>query len=232
MRLKKNNSYLVRIYPRGNEDLTRLGLWNAQGEPQVGIRKDLIKKRCDKKAWLRGAFLAGGSVNSPERDYHLEIITNDSVLARDIQRLLRSFGLKAKTSERKNFYVVYLKESEHIFEFLALVGAHQALFAFEDARILKGMRNQVNRMLNCETANLDKTVDAAVRQAENIRLIQNQGGFASLPDNLREIALLRLDNPDASLKELGEMLCPAVGKSGVNHRLRKLDEIAGRLGNK
>jgi DNA-binding protein WhiA len=229
MRLKKNNSYLVRIYPKSSADLARLGLLNADGDWQPGIAKEFIKKRCDKKAYLRGAFLAGGSVNNPERDYHLEIISNDAALAEDIRALMRACGLKAKISSRKNYFVVYLKESENIVAFLALVGAHQALFAFEDARIVKDMRNQVNRIVNCETANMDKTVDAAVRQTDNIRYIAGRVGLNYLPAGLREIATLRLEYPDASLKELGELLSPPVGKSGVNHRLRKIDEIAEKI---
>ncbi|MDR1320191.1 MAG: DNA-binding protein WhiA [Gracilibacteraceae bacterium] len=229
MRLRKNMSYLVRVYPRDRSDLERLGILDGRGDWQTGVSRDLIKTRCDRKAYLRGAFLAGGSVNNPERDYHLEITVNNLPLAKDLQSILRGFRLKAKISARKNNYVVYVKESEHIFEFLALVGAHQALFAFEDARILKGMRNQVNRLTNCETANLDKTVSAAVRQAENIRRIAARGGLSSLPAGLREIAELRLARPDYTLKELGEMLNPPVGKSGVNHRLRRIEEIAADI---
>lgn len=229
LRLKKNNSYLVRIYPSGIEDLEKLGLVDAEGKIQAGINKDLVKKRCDQKAYLRGAFLAGGSISNPEGNYHLEIITNDSMLAADISSLLNNFDLKAKVSTRKNFHIVYLKESEHIFEFLALIGAHQAVFEFENIRILKGMRNQVNRIVNCETANLNKTVDAAVRQLENIRLIERTIGLKSLPENLQEIAAIRLEFPDSTLKELGEMLNPKVGKSGVNHRLRKIEEIAEKI---
>ncbi|NLI92155.1 MAG: DNA-binding protein WhiA [Peptococcaceae bacterium] len=229
LRLKKNNSYLVRIYPKGIGDLQKLGLVNAEGKIQAGIDKKLIKSRCDQKAYLRGAFLAGGSISNPEGNYHLEIITNDFILADDISLLLNNFDLKAKVSMRKNFHVVYLKESEHIFELLALIGAHQALFEFENIRILKGMRNQVNRIVNCETANLNKTVDAAVRQLENIRFIEKTIGLKSLPENLQTIARLRLEYPDSTLKELGEMLSPKVGKSGVNHRLRKIDEIAEKI---
>lgn len=227
LRLKKNNSYLVKIYPRGLEDLQKLGLLNKAGEIQKGINKSLVLKRCDQKAYLRGAFLAGGSISNPEGTYHLEIITNDAVLAADIVMLLNKFGLKAKISTRKNFYVVYLKESENIFKFLALIGAHDALFEFENIRILKGMRNQVNRIVNCETANLSKTVDAAVRQLENIRLIEETVGLKALPENLEATARLRLQYPHSSLKELGEML--KVGKSGINHRLRKIEEIAEKI---
>lgn len=229
LRLKKNNSYLVKIYPRGIKDLQKLGLLNEQGEIQAGINMNLIKKKCDQKAYLRGAFLAGGSISNPEGNYHLEIITSDAVFAKDLSSLLNKFNLKAKVSTRKKFHVVYLKESEHIFEFLALIGAHQALFEFENIRILKGMRNQVNRIVNCETANLNKTVDASVRQVENIRLIEKTIGLKALPENLQEIASLRVDFPDYSLKELGEILHPKVGKSGVNHRLRKIEEIAEKI---
>lgn len=230
LRLKKNNSYLVKIYPKGGEDLQKLGLLNIEGEILAGINKNIIKHRCDQKAYLRGAFLAGGSISNPEGgNYHLEIITNDIILAQDISKLLNKFDLKAKISTRKNFHVVYMKESEHIFEFLALIGAHQALFDFENIRIIKDMRNQVNRIVNCETANLNKTVDAAVRQLENIKLIQQTIGLKALPENLLEVANLRLQYPDSSLKELGEMMVPKVGKSGINHRLRKIDEIAEKI---
>ncbi|AHF11043.1 MULTISPECIES: DNA-binding protein WhiA [Dehalobacter] len=229
LRLKKNNSYLVKIYPREMSDLQRLGLFNEEGEIQAGIDKKLIAKKCDQKAYLRGAFLAGGSISNPEGNYHMEIITNDPVLAGDLSELLNKFDLKAKVSTRKNFHVVYLKESEHIVEFLALIGAHQALFEFENIRIIKEMRNQVNRIVNCETANLNKTVDAAVRQLENIRLIERTIGLKALPENLQEIACLRLEFPDYTLKELGEILTPKVGKSGVNHRLRKIEEIAEKI---
>ena len=229
LRLKKNNSYLVKIFPKGMEDLQVIGLVNQDGEIQAGINQNLVKTRCDQKAYLRGAFLAGGSISNPEGNYHLEIITNDGVLANDISALLNRFSLKAKVSTRKKFHVVYLKESEHIFEFLAIIGAHQAVLEFENIRILKGMRNQVNRIVNCETANLSKTVDAAVRQLENIRLIEQTIGLSALPENLQAVARIRLQFPDSSLKELGEMLTPKVGKSGVNHRLRKIEEIADKI---
>lgn len=229
LRLKKNNSYLVKIYPHGLEDLQKIGLVNQEGEIQSGIDRNLVKTRCDQKAYLRGAFLAGGSISNPEGNYHLEIITNDEVLAKDISALLNNFKLNAKVSTRKRFHVVYLKESNHIFEFLALIGAHTAVLEFENIRILKGMRNQVNRIVNCETANLSKTVDASVRQLENIRLIEQTIGIKTLPENLQTIAKVRLQFPDFSLKELGEILCPKVGKSGVNHRLRKIEEIAEKI---
>lgn len=229
LRLKKNNSYLVKIYPKGPKDLHRLGILDENGEILSGISEELIKHRCDQKAYLRGAFLAGGSINNPEGTYHMEIITNDERHAEGLCKLLNRFHLGAKVSIRKNWYVVYLKESEHIVEFLGFIGAHHALLEFENVRVFKDMRNQVNRLVNCETANLNKTVDASVRQVENIKKISNTLGLQALPDTLREIAELRLEFPDASLKEMGDMLHPKVGKSGVNHRMRKIDELAEKI---
>lgn len=229
LRLRKNNSYLVKIYLRGLEDLKNIGLVDEEGQIYPGIAPNLIKRRCDQKAYLRGAFLAGGSMNNPEGTYHLEIVSNDPEHAKALCQLINRFKLGAKVSMRKHWYVIYLKESEHIVDFLGFMGAHHALLEFENVRVLKDVRNQVNRLVNCETANLDKIVDAAVRQLENIQYIQETTGLQSLPDTLRDMAELRLQYPDASLKELGEILRPKVGKSGVNHRMRKIDEIAERI---
>ena len=184
------------------------------------------KKRCCKKAYLKGAFLAAGSMSDPEKTYHLEIISHQEALAQEVNDLLTYFSLNAKIIKRKGYYVVYLKEGENIVDFLNIIGAHGALLELENVRIIKEMRNNVNRIVNCETANLQKTVDASIRQVDNIRYIRDNLGFDNLPENLRQIAELRLEYSDASLKELGEMLSPSLGKSGVNHRLRKLDEIA------
>jgi len=229
LRLRKNNSYLVRIYPRGLEDLQNLGLVDEKGQIYHGIAPNLIKKRCDQKAYLRGAFLAGGSINNPEGTYHLEIVSNDEQHAKALCQLINRFKLGAKISMRKHWYVVYLKESEHIVDFIGFIGAHCALLEFENVRVLKDVRNQVNRLVNCETANLDKIVDAAVRQLENIQLIVDTIGLQALPSTLQEMAELRLKYADASLKELGELLRPKVGKSGVNHRMRKIDEFAEQI---
>ena len=229
LRLRKNNSYLAKIFLRGLEDLQNLGLVDEEGQIYPGIAPNLIKKRCDQKAYLRGAFLAGGSINNPEGEYHLEIVSNDAQHAKALCQLVNRFKLGAKVSMRKQWYVVYIKESEHIVEFIGFIGAHRALLEFENVRVLKGVRNQVNRLVNCETANLDKIVDAAVRQLENIQYIAETIGLQSLPTTLREMAELRVEYPDASLKELGEMLRPKVGKSGVNHRMRKIDELAERI---
>lgn len=234
-KLKKNNVYAIRISPEPQvtEVLHILGLidqnnnWNPDFRNELS--EDIVKKQCCKRAYLRGAFLGGGSVNNPEGTYHLEIITNQKSHADSIAALLHEFDLPAKVSKRKNWYVVYLKESEQIVNCLNIIGAHQALLNFENTRIMKGMRNQVNRLVNCETANLNKTVDAAVRQMESIRTIQKTIGFGKLSYGLREIAEIRLEYPDISLKEIGEMITPKLGKSGVNHRMRKLELIAEKI---
>jgi len=228
LRLKKHNSYLVKVQAV-NGVLEELGLVGRDLQVRPLIKPDLIRRQCCRRAYLRGAFLGGGSINNPEGTYHMEIITNDERHAAELCKLLNNFHLGGKISSRKNWFVVYLKESEHIAEFLTIIGAHSALLEFENVRVLKDMRNQVNRLVNCETANLDKTVDAAVRQVENIRILQASIGLEKLDKPLRQLAELRLQHPERSLKELGEMLTPKVGKSGVNHRMRKIEEIAGRF---
>ncbi|CCO07570.1 DNA-binding protein WhiA [Desulforamulus hydrothermalis] len=229
VRLRKNNVYLVRIpsQPGIEEIFKALGI-GASGAAIAaeGINRELIARECCRKAYLRGAFLGGGSVNNPEGTYHLEIITDSQQHALELARLMQSFHLPARVSPRKNWYVVYLKGSEQIIACLNYMGAHGALLDFENARIYKDMRNQVNRLVNCETANLNKTVNAAVRQLENIKYLADTVGLAKLPKPLREAAELRLQYPDASLKELGELWEPPLGKSGVNHRLRKLERLA------
>jgi len=230
-RLRKNNVYLIRVPPQPGVDviLNRLGIVDNKGRLKDDILKDLLKKDCCRRAYLRGVFLGGGSVNSPEGTYHLEVITGNERHARYIVRLMKKFHLPAKISERKNWYVIYLKGSEHIVSFLNIIGAHSALLNFENTRIYKDMRNQVNRLVNCETANLNKTVNASIRQLENIKLVGDTVGFDHIPPSLREVAELRVKYPDASLKELGDFMQPRLGKSGINHRLRKIEEIAEKI---
>ena len=232
VRLKKNNIYLVRIPPQPGVEkiLAQMGMWNEKNRlPDNRLKNRLLSKPCCRKAYLRGGFLGGGSVSNPEGTYHLEIISNDAEHAEEINAIMNEMGLGAKISIRKNWYVVYLKESDQIVKCLNIMGAHDALLNFENIRIYKDMRNQVNRLVNCETANLSKTVNAAMRQIENIKHIQATIGLDSLPPALREAARLRLKHTDISLKELGEMMQPPVGKSGVNHRMRKLEEISNKL---
>lgn len=183
---------------------------------------------CDncERSYLRGAFLAGGSISNPEKTYHVELTSRYSQLASQIRDMIADYNLNAKIIKRKGYYVIYLKEGDNIVDLLNIIGAHSALMDMENVRILKDMRNNVNRMVNCETANLEKTVNASVRQIQNIEFIRDNIGFDKLPKNLKEVAELRLKYSDASLKELGEMLDPPLGKSGVNHRLRRLEKIA------
>lgn len=189
----------------------------------------LLRQNCCRRAFIRGAFLAVGSVSDPKKSYHFEIVCTVPEKARQLQELLASYDVDAKVVLRKRHYVVYIKEGSQIVELLGLMGAHISLMQLENVRIVKEMRNSVNRKVNCETANLNKTVSAAVRQAEDIRYIQEKIGLDKLPMDLEETARLRLEHTEASLKELGDMLSPKVGKSGVNHRLRKLSQIADDL---
>ena len=227
-RLKKHNSYCVRVIPSlvVSDLLEKLGLMHGDNL-NVGSDSAILRKHCCRHAYLRGAFLGGGSVNRPEGSYHLELVTGSEVFAQLLLSLCRKFDLPVGLSERKNDYIVYIKESEAIMDFLAIIGAENALVEFEVARNLKDVRNQVNRLVNCETANLQKTANASVRQMENIKLIKTKLGFDSLPEVLQEVAVVRLSHPDASLKELAEVL--HISKSGINHRLRKLEKIAVEL---
>lgn len=235
--LKKNNNYLVYI---NNKDISKKVLRdvgfitkdNSLFHPNYKIPKNLIKKRCCKRSYIRGAFLGGGSITNPEKAYHLEFVTGDEEHSIDLRDLINSFGLNSKIVLRKDYFVVYIKESEQISDLLNIIGAHQSLLKFEDIRVLKDVRNNINRLVNCETANLGKTINASMRQIESIHRIRNTIGFSSLPDNLKEVAELRLEFKDATLKELGSMLDPPVTKSGVNHRLRKIEKIAEEIGGK
>lgn len=232
--LKKNNNYLIVV---NNIKITKQILENAgflikedsSYTINYKIPETLIQNRCCRRAYIRGAFLGGGSISNPEKTYHLEFVTNREEHGEDLSNIINSFNLNSKIVIRKENHVVYLKEGEQIADILNIIGAHQALLKFEDIRIFKDMRNNINRLVNCETANLGKTINASLRQVENIQYIDNRIGIEKLPKNLQEIALLRLKYREASLKELGKMLEPPVGKSGVNHRLRRIDEIAEDL---
>ena len=173
--------------------------------------------------------MTSGSISDPEKGYHFEIVYPNERKARELQTIIRSFSVDAKIVQRKKSHVVYVKEGAHIVDMLAVMEANVALMDLENIRILKEMRNSINRKVNCETANINKTVNAAVKQMEDIRLIQQTIGFEQLNEGLVQIAELRMQYPEATLKELGMMLNPQVGKSGVNHRLRKLSELADEL---
>lgn len=224
--LNKNNNYTVRVVPAPPvaELLEKLGFLQDES---LNMTTDmaLLKKACCRVAYLRGAFQGGGSVNRPEASYHLELVTGSYGLGNLLNTLLKRMGFPVGFTDRKEDYVVYLKESDAVMDFLAMVQADEAVEAFEVARNVKEVREQVNRLVNCETANLQKTVDAAGRQLAYIKRLQEAA--VKLPAKLRATAELRLKHPDASLTELADML--GVSKSGMNHRMRKLRELAEEL---
>ena len=200
-------------------------------EIDVGVRlKDVLKKE-DKllKALVRGVFLGGGSINDPSNKYHLEVTFSNEYNANIIKLLLEENGIYTKELAKKKGYSLYIKDGEEISKFLAFIEANSAVLKFEEIRVIRDMKNNINRKVNCETANLNKTVSAAVRQIEAIKKLKKKGKFKNLPDNLKEIAELRLENPDASLIELGQMLDKPIGKSGVNHRLNTILELGEEL---
>ena len=211
------------------------GNWNYilcwKGEELLAVKHAVVQAVCCKRAYIRGAFLASGSVSDPKKSYHFEIVCGLEEQAKYLQNIINSFDMDAKIVVRKHNYVVYLKEGSQIVDVLNVMEAPVALMEMENVRIEKDMRNSVNRKVNCETANIKKIVSAAVRQREDIIYIRDTIGFDKLPEGLKDIALARLKYQDAPLKELGETLDPPLGKSGVNHRLRKLSEIADRLRN-
>lgn len=193
------------------------------------IHNVVVQKNCCRRAFLRGAFLAAGSVSDPMRSYHFEIVCDTEYQAEQLQALIQSLGIDARTVRRKKNHIVYVKEGSQISDLLGMMDARKALLEWENVRIIKEMRGSVNRKVNCETANINKTVNAAVKQMEDIKYIRDRIGFEGLSNGLDEIARVRLQYPEATLKELGLLLSPPVGKSGVNHRLRKLSCIADEL---
>ncbi|MBP1763546.1 MAG: sporulation transcription regulator whiA [Firmicutes bacterium] len=229
-RLKKRIAYVIKVVPAPlvSELLSQLGL--LQGEHlNVASDRSMLRRPCCRRSYLRGAFLGGGSVNKPEGNYHLELVTESGNFAETLVWAMKAFGLAARMTDRKNETIVYLKDGDAITTFLQVIGAHDALLQFENIRVVKDMRNQVNRLVNCETANLQKTVNASVRQIEKIRRIVQEKGLDTLPHTLREAAEIRLSYPEATLQELVDLLGGRIGKSGMNHRLRKLERIADEM---
>ena len=182
-----------------------------------------------KKAVVRGSFMASGSLNEPNKKYHLEILFSSKENAEYVFYIIETFGIESKLLKRKEKYSLYIKDSEEISKFLALIGAKKAVLDYEEIRIIREMRSNVNRLVNCETANINKTINVAVSQIADINFIKQKNKFEELPENLKEIANIRLENPESSLVELGNLLKKPIGKSGVNHRLKKLQEIAREL---
>lgn len=212
--------------------LSSVKFMNGDGEIEEDyaiVHLMILRKACCKRAFLRGAFLCAGSISEPEKTYHFEIVCMTPERAQQICDMMKTFNIDGKCITRKKYHVVYIKEASQIVDMLNVMEAHVSLMELENIRILKEMRNSVNRRVNCETANISKTVSAAVKQIEDITYIRDTVGFSELTDGLKEIAELRLQYPEASLVELGKLLSTPVGKSGVNHRLRKLSVLADEL---
>lgn len=233
--LKKGRAYILTIGPEDlSEQILRetgiLMVKEGMNYISDGIYDGLIRTKCCRKACLRGIFLASGTITDPEKGYHLEFNCSSQILAGDVKKLINSFvDLHAKVSARKKNYAVYVKEAEQIIDILAIMGAHSQIFAFEDVRITKEIRNKANRINNCDNANIDKALQAAEKQLGWIHKIQNTKGLRFLPDKLYDVAILRLDYPEATLQELADMMDPPMKKSGINNRFRKIEEIAGKL---
>ncbi|SCP97548.1 DNA-binding protein WhiA [Anaerobium acetethylicum] len=232
--LKKSRSYTITV--RKHEDAIRIlqAVKLIDENRDVGenlslVSNMIIQNACCRRAFIRGAFLATGSISDPEKFYHFEIVCMTRAKAEQLQGIINSFQIDSKIVQRKKYFIVYIKEGAQIVEILNVMEAHISLMKLENVRILKEMRNSVNRKVNCETANINKTVSAAVKQIEDIRYIRDTIGLSGLSEGLEEIAEIRLEHPEATLKELGALLTPQVGKSGVNHRLRKLSNLADKL---
>ena len=233
---RRRRSYMLLV--RRHEDAVRVLKAVKLLNEDLEIREDLsvvsnqiIQNSCCRRAFIRGAFLAAGSISDPHRFYHYELACAGEPKARQLQALLQTFDLDAKIVVRKKYFVVYIKEGAQIVDALNVMEAPVSLMELENIRIVREMRNSVNRKVNCETANINKTVNAAVKQIEDIRYLSENRGLSELPEQLAEMARVRLEYPDATLKELGTLLSPPVGKSGVNHRLRKLSQMAEELRN-
>ena len=228
--LHKANNYQITIpsQPRLESVLDELGLAGST-YLSGGIEQNLIRRDCCAIAYLRGAFLGAGFITSPQGDYHFEIRTHTETLADELATLMSRFTVDGRVTARRGAWTVYLKGAEPIINFLALVGAHKALLMTENVRIIKSYRNDVNRRVNAEIANQAKASGAALSQLADIKLIEDSVGIDSLPAAVADFARLRLQNPDVSLRELGEVAQPALSKSALNHRMRRLSEIANRI---
>lgn len=229
--LHRTNDYLVYVpeQPELSPRLIDLGVLTATSSVESGIAANLVAKRCCAIAYLRGAFLGAGFVSHPRRGYHFELATDSFEFATDLVRLFKRLKLKGGVTGRRRGYSVYLKSGEQIFRSLALMGANHALLEFEETRLLKEIREQVNRLVNCDTANLGKSATAAAGQLADIELVDRELGLRFLPKSLQEFARLRIEYPSVSLKELGELSEPALSKSAIQHRAKRLSDFALEL---
>ena len=232
--LNKNRSYVLSV---NDDETARKILMTCRLMKPFGVIEEdfsisdslIIQRECCKRAFIRGAFLAAGSVSDPVKTYHFEIVCLSEAKAKQLQMIMETFNINARVIKRRKYFVVYVKDSSQVVDLLNIMGAYNALMDMENVRIVKDMRNNVNRKVNCETANINKTVSAAVKQIEDIRFIQMSSAFDELPESLQEMAELRVRYPEATRAELGQLLDTPVGKSGVNHRLKKISLFADEL---
>ena len=232
--LNKSRSYILSV---NDDETARKILMTCRLMKPFGVIEEdfsisdslIIQRECCKRAFIRGAFLASGSVSDPVKTYHFEIVCLSEAKAKQLQMIMETFNINARGIKRRKYFVVYVKDSSQVVDLLNIMGAYNALMDMENVRIVKDMRNNVNRKVNCETANINKTVSAAVKQIEDIRFIQMSSAFDELPESLQEMAELRVRYPEATLAELGQLLDTPVGKSGVNHRLKKISLFADEL---
>ena len=233
--LSRGHTYILTIGPEQRSDsiLRETGiLLVREGNNYIsdGIYSGLTQKKCCRKAYLRGIFIGAGTISDPEKGYHLEFSLASRNLANDLKRMINTFDdLSARVVERKGRWIVYMKNSQYISDTLALMGASTQMLKFENTRIRKGLMNQTLRIMNCDTANTDRTLDASQKQGEAIRKLMEAGLYEKLSPKLAEVADLRLRYPEASLTQLGEMLDPPLKKSGVNNRLKRLVEMADKI---
>ena len=232
--LNKSRSYILSV---NDDETARKILMTCRLMKPFGVIEEdfsisdslIIQRECCKRAFIRGAFLASGSVSDPVKTYHFEIVCLSEAKAKQLQMIMETFNINARVIKRRKYFVVYVKDSSQVVDLLNIMGAYNALMDMENVRIVKDMRNNVNRKVNCETANINKTVSAAVKQIEDIRFIQMSSAFDELPESIQEMAELRVRYPEATLAELGQLLDTPVGKSGVNHRLKKISLFADEL---
>ena len=232
--LNKSRSYILSV---NDDETARKILMTCRLMKPFGVIEEdfsisdslIIQRECCKRAFIRGAFLASGSVSDPVKTYHFEIVCLSEAKAKQLQMIMETFNINARVIKRRKYFVVYVKDSSQVVDLLNIMGAYNALMDMENVRIVKDMRNNVNRKVNCETANINKTVSAAVKQIEDIRFIQMSSAFDELPESLQEMAELRVRYPEATLAELGQLLDTPVDKSGVNHRLKKISLFADEL---
>lgn len=233
--LKKGHTYMLTISPedRSESILRETGiLLVREGNNFIsdGIYEELIRKKCCKRAYMRGMFMGTGTISDPEKSYHLEFVCESRTLANDLKKMINSFvDLSVKVVQRRNRWVVYMKNSQYISDMLALMGAHAQMLAFENVRVQKSVYNQTTRIMNCDNANTDRTLDASEKQIRAIRILEETGQLSVLTDKLRELAWLRVENPEASLTQLGEMMEPKLGKSGVNNRMKRILSMAEKV---